>query len=201
MRGNSYRPNAATLGIRFNTAMKMALILVAAIASVADIGSAQTFHKTKMLNSKGREVPVDLRFDEQSKLLTVKPRKSTIPDVPYGAIDKLSYERASHRRTKDPLGPSVIACADTPVVYLTCPTSLGVGAVLLLTKGRNHWFYVDYQQDGAPKKLALRLDKSEYEQVLKTAHDQTGKAVEILVSEKRKSPAKKAWAVGQRARR
>ncbi|SRR6266404_9041466 len=84
-----------------------------------------------------------------------------------------------------------LACVDTPVVFLTCPVSLGVGAALMLTKGKNHWLYVNYKQDGVPKKLALKLDKSEYEQVLKTAHDQTGKDVEILVSQKRKSPAKK----------
>lgn len=109
--------------------------------------------------------------------------------MPYGDIDKLSYEQAAHRRLKDPLGPSVIACADTPVVYLTCPASLGVGAALRLTKGKKHWFYVDYKQGGAPKKLALRLDKSEYEQVLKTAKEQTGKDVEMLVpAGGRKSP-------------
>jgi hypothetical protein len=114
--------------------MKTAIVLVAVIASMADIGNAQTFHKTKMLNGNGKEVSVDLRFDEQSKLLTVKPQKSTVADVPYGDIDKLSYEQAAHRRLKDPLGPSVIACADTPVVYFTCPASLGVGAVLMLTR-------------------------------------------------------------------
>jgi hypothetical protein len=171
--------------------MKIAVVLVAVMASMADIGHAQTFHKIKMLNGKSREIPVDLCFDQQSKFLTVKPHKSTNTDVPYGDIDKLSYEQAARRRLKDPLGPSVIACADTPVVYLTCPASLGVGAALLLTKGKKHWFYVDYKQDGAPKKLALRLDKSEYEQVLKTAQKQTGKNVEILVSRKGRSPDKK----------
>jgi hypothetical protein len=63
-----------------------------------------------------------------------------------------------------------------------------VGAALLLTKGKKHWFYVDYKQDGGPKKLALHLDKSEYQEVLKTAHEQTGKDVEILLSRKGKSP-------------
>jgi hypothetical protein len=160
------------------------------IASVADIGHAQTFHKTKILNGKGREVLIDLCFDQQSKLLTVKPQNSTIADVPYGAIHKLSYEQAAHRRIVDG-GVAGIGCVDTPAVFLTCPASLGVGAVLMLTKGKNRWFYVDYQQDGAPQRLTLKLDKSEYKQVLKTAHEQTGKDVEILVSQKRKSPDKK----------
>src|SRR5690348_4030374 len=154
MRGKSDRPNASTLGILSNhSTVKMAVILVVAMASVADIGDAQTFHKTKMLKGKHREIPVDLCFDQQSKLLTVKPHKGTTAEVPYGAIDKLSYEQAAHRRIMDG-GAANIACVDTPAVFLTCPASFGVAAVLMFTKGKNHWFYVDYKQDGAPKELA-----------------------------------------------
>jgi hypothetical protein len=192
MRGKLYRPNAPALGILSNNiTTKMAVIFVAAIASVADIGHGQTFHNTKLLNDKGKEESVDLCFDEQSKLLTVKPHKSSVAGVPYGAIDRLLYEQASHRRLRDGAGAAGIACVDTPAVYLTCPASFGVAAVLMLTKGKNHWFYVDYKQNGSPKELALKLDKREYEQVLKTAHEQTGKDVEILVSPKRKSSPKK----------
>ena len=191
MRRKSYRLNAPTLGILSNpSAIRMAVILVVAMASVADIGHTQTFHKTKMLKGKHREIPVDLCFDQQSKLLTVKPHKSAVADVPYGAIDKLSYEQAAHRRIMDG-GAANIGCIGTPAVYLTCPASFGVAAVLMFTKGKNHWFYVDYKQDGAPKELALKLDKTEYEQVLRTAHEQTGKDVEMLVPQKRKSPGKK----------
>jgi phage terminase large subunit-like protein len=61
----------------------------------------------------------------------------------------------------------------------------------MLTKGKSHWFYVDYKQDGVTKELSLKLEKREYEQVLKTARQQTGKDVEILVSQKGKSQGKK----------
>jgi hypothetical protein len=171
--------------------MKIAVSLVAVIASVADIGHAQTFHKTKMLNDKGKEVSVDLCFDEQSKLLTVKPHKSAVTDVPYGAIEKLSYEQTAHHRVRDGAGAMSVGCIDNPGLLLTCPASFGVGAVLMLTKGKSHWFYVDYKQDGVTKELSLKLEKREYEQVLKTARQQTGKDVEILVSQKGKSQGKK----------
>jgi hypothetical protein len=172
--------------------MKMAVVLVAVIASVADIGHTQTFHKTKMLNDKGKEVSVELCFDAESQRLTLKPQKSTVTDVPYGAIDRLSYKQAAYHRAKDGAGAvDIIGCLDTPAVYLTCPASFGVVAVLMLTKGKNHWFYVDYKQGGATMKLSLQLGKSEYEQVLKTATEQTGKPVEVLVSQKGKSPGKK----------
>lgn len=187
MRGRSYRLDTPSLCILSNKSiMKMAFVLVAAVA--VDIGHAQTFHKTKMLNGK-RKVSVDLCFDEQSKLLTVKSQKSIVADVPYGVIDKLSYEQAAHHRMSDGAGAAGIGCVDTPAVFLTCPASFGVGAALMLTKGKNHWFYVNYKQDGVPQKLTLKLDKSEYEQVLKTAKNQTGKNVEMLARPgRRKSP-------------
>jgi len=211
MRGKSYGLNTPSLGILSSgnksrnpvtirahrwyndnkSIMKMAVVLVAVIVLVADIGYAQTFHKTKILNGKGKEVLVDLCFDQQSKLLTVKPEKSTIADVPYGDIEKLSYEQAAHPRMWDGAGLANIGCIGNPAVFLTCPASFGVGAVLRLTKGKNHWFYLDYKQGGAPQKLTLKLDKSEYKQVLKTAQEQTGKDVEILVSKKGKPPGKK----------
>src|SRR5579864_4026729 len=182
MRGDSYSLNTPSFCIFSNTSvMKVAVVLVAVIALVADTGHAQTFHKTKMLNGKGREIPVDLCFDQQSKLLTVKPHKSTIADVPYGAIDRLSYEQAAHHRTMGGGGAPGIGCVGNPAGLLTCPASFGVAAVLMLTKAKNHWFYVVYKQDGGTKELALRLDKREYEQVLKTAREQTGKDVEMLV--------------------
>ena len=53
----------------------------------------------------------------------------------------------------------------------------------MLTKSKNHWLYVDYKDtDGKPKDLKLKLDKSEYRQVLETAAQQTEKHVETLAS-------------------
>jgi len=97
----------------------------------------------------------------------------------------------THHRTMGGGGAPGIGCVGNPAGLLTCPASFGVAAVLMLTKAKNHWFYVVYKQDGGTKELALRLDKREYEQVLKTAREQTGKDVEMLVSQKGKSPGKK----------
>jgi len=198
MRGKSHRRNTPTLRILSSgnegripkSILRMAIVVVGVIATVSDIGNAQTFRKTKMLNDKGKEVSVDLCFDEQSKLLKVKPLKTNVADVPYGAIEKLSYQQAAHHRVRDGGGTMGVGCIDNPALLLTCPASLGVGAVLMFTKGKNHWFYVDYKQGEASKELTLKLEKSEYEQVLKTAREQTGKDVEILVSKKGKSSGK-----------
>lgn len=63
--------------------------------------------------------------------------------------------------------------------------SLGAGAIVMLTKSKNHWFYVDYKDaDGKPQDLTLKLDKNEYEMVLKTAKEMSGKEVEITTPKK-----------------
>jgi len=143
----------------------IAILLIAATG----VGQAQTFSKTKMIDAKGKEVPVTLEFDKTG--LAVKALKASIADVPYDSINKLSYEMASRRRVKE---GAVVMIA-----------SLGVGGIVMLTKSKNHWFYVDYKDaDGKPKDLTLKLDKSEYERALKTAKELSGKDVEIIAPKK-----------------
>lgn len=150
----------------------IALLLIAATA----IGQAQTFSKTKMIDAKGKEVPVTIEFDKAG--LAVKILKTSIAEVPYDSINKLSYEMASRHRVKE---GAVVMIA-----------SLGVGGIVMLTKSKNHWFYVDYKDaDGKPKDLPLKLDKSEYESVLKTAKEMSGKDVEITTPKKDEKKNKK----------
>ena len=143
----------------------IAMLLIAATGIV----QAQTFSKTKMIDAKGKEVPVSLEFNQAE--LAVKTLKTPIAAVPYASISKLSYEMASRHRVKE---GAIVMIA-----------SLGVGAVVMMTKSKNHWLYVDYQDaDGKPKDLTLKLDKSEYERVLKTAKELSGKEVEITTPKK-----------------
>lgn len=145
--------------------LAIAILLIA----VTGISQAQTFSKTKMVDAKGKEVPVSLEF--ASAGLAVKTLKTPIAEVPYASIGKLSYELTSRRRVKE--GALVMIA------------SLGVGGIVMLTKSKSHWLYVDYKDaDGKPKDLTLKLDKGEYEQVLKTAKEMSGKDVEITTPKK-----------------
>ena len=74
---------------------------------------------------------------------------------------------------------------------LSFPPRLGVGGIVMLTKSKSHWFYVDFKdQDGKAGNLTLKLDKTEYEKVLAAAKKQTGKDVETLTPRKG-DPAKR----------
>ncbi len=178
------------------SAMNMATVAVAAIASIVGGAQAQTFHSVKTLNAKGKEVDVYLRFDGQSKHLSVTLQKKKafsivsgdlVADVPYAAITKLSYGRELRRRMGEGSNAMSSGCIDNPAALLTCPGTLAAGLAVMFTKKTDHWLYVDYSQDGA-RILAFRLDKREYQQVLKTAREQTGKDVQAFAPQNGKPP-------------
>ena len=142
-----------------------------------NMAQGQAFHKTRMVDAKGKEAPVELNFDSGSQQVTVKTPKSVIAEVPYAKIDKLSYEMAARHRVKE---GAIVMIA-----------SLGVGGIVMLTKSKSHWFYVDFKdKDGKAGNLTLKLDKTEYEKVLAAAKKQTGKDVETLTPRKG-APAKR----------
>ena len=86
--------------------------------------------------------------------------------IPYDKIDKLSYEYSKkHRITQG----AIVMVA-----------SLGAGAVVMLTKSKSHWLYVDYRQESGAATLVLRMDKKNYKTILNTAKEQTGKQVAFL---------------------
>jgi hypothetical protein len=120
-------------------------------------------------------VAAELTLDQAGKRLSVQPKKGTQVEVPYGRIDKLSYERASHHRIKQ---GAIIMVA-----------SLGAGAIVMATKAKNHWFYLDYKDSsGAPKDVILKLDKGEYEKILDVAKSQTGKDVDRVAAKDSRKP-------------
>jgi hypothetical protein len=58
--------------------------------------------------------------------------------------------------------------------------SLGAGAIVMLTQSKSHWLYIDYREQNAPKSLVLRLDKKDYQKVIASIKEHTGKDVQML---------------------
>lgn len=154
--------------------MGRAMLIVTLIAA-AGFGRAQTFKKVKMIDVKDKEVNAELTLDQNSKQLSVRPEKGDGVAVPYSSIDKLSYERSSHHRIK------------TGAILMVA--SLGAGAIVMATKSKNHWFYVDYKDaGGAAKDVILKLDKSDYEKILDSAKSQIGKDVDRVAAKDSRKP-------------
>jgi hypothetical protein len=131
--------------------------------------SAQTFHKTKMIDAKGKEQEVSLNLDKDKQVLEIRAIGRIIEQVPNANIDKVSYELSAHHRVKQ----------GAVLMFF----SLGAGGILMLTKEKYHWLYVDVKPPvagGETKTITVKLDKSEYKQALDAISQQTGKQVETL---------------------
>jgi len=124
------------------------------------------FPGTKFVDAKGHETEANLIFDSNQKSLVVLVAAKAFAEIPYSSIDKVSYEYSKHHRLEQ--GAIVMVA------------SLGAGAVVMLTKSKSHWLYVDYHEGVVAKTLVLRMDKKEYKQILQTAKAETGKEVEVM---------------------
>lgn len=99
--------------------------------------------------------------------------------LPYGQLDKFSYEYTKKHR--------VTAGAITMVA------SLGAGAIVMLSKSKSHWLYIDYHEQNIPKSVVLRMDKNDYKKIFEAVKTHTDKDVEMIgdANDKSKNDQKK----------
>lgn len=141
------------------------LITVGLLVSVSNLALADevAFHRTQVVDAKNHEAHADLIFSTSARSMSLRVADRVLTEIAYDNIDKISYEFSKHHRIKE---GAIIMVA-----------SLGAGGIVMLTKSKSHWLYVDYKDNGMPKTLVLRMDKKEYKGILTTAREQTGKEV------------------------
>lgn len=143
--------------------MKNLVTMFACVGIAAGSAHAadQYFQKTKIPDSKGNQTPVSLVFSDRKQTIEVRTAGQMLTEVPYSSIDGLLYEYTQkHRITQG----AVVMVA-----------SIGAGAVVMLTKSKSHFLTVEYHEGTAPKELVLRLDKTEFRDILAAAKLQTRK--------------------------
>ena len=145
------------------TAVVILTILLAAELSAAD---AVSFHDTRIVDKKQTQVHADLIFNPDSRSITLRVADNNYAQIPYDAIDKFSYQFSKKHRFME---GALVMVAWIPA-----------GLVVMATKSKSHWLYIDYKQDGVPTELVVRLHKREYKRVLETAQRETGKNVENI---------------------
>lgn len=124
------------------------------------------FRDVKLADAKGKQAEASLLFSDDNKSVVVRVADRDVATIPYDQIDKFSYEYTKkHRVTQG----AIVMIA-----------SLGAGAIVMLTKSRSHWLYVDFHQQSAPKSLVLRMDKKDYKDIFAAVKTHTGKDVEFL---------------------
>jgi hypothetical protein len=141
-------------------------VLLMIFAMLSHSFAEQTaFRGVKVADAKGKQADASLIFSD-NKTMIVRVADRDFVTVPYDQLDKVSYEYTKkHRITQG---------------ALVMVASLGAGAVVMMTKSKSHWLYIDYHEQNAPKTLVLRMDKHEYKNIIAAVTADTGKEVQFL---------------------
>ena len=130
------------------------------------LGEETAFRDVKLADAKGKQAEASLIFSDNHKNVVVRVADRDIATIPYDQLDRFSYEYTKkHRVTQG----AIVMIA-----------SLGAGAIVMLTKSKSHWLYVDFHEGNAPKSLVLRMDKKDYKDIFAAVKTHTGKDVEFL---------------------
>jgi hypothetical protein len=144
----------------------LAVLSVLCTVSVA-LAKDIAFNDLTLVDAGGGQSDASLVFSESNKAMIIRVAGRDDMRIPYDKIDKFSYDYT--QKNRDSNGAKAAAAA-----------TMGVGAVVMLTKSKTHWLYVHYHQESGSRSVILRMDKKNYKRILETAKAQTGKQVEFL---------------------
>jgi hypothetical protein len=141
------------------------LTLCMAIAVAASTCYAEDVtYGVKLADAKGKQADAKLILEDSHHDLLIRVSGRDFVDIPYDHLDKFSYEYTKkHRITQG----AIVMVA-----------SLGAGAVVMMTKSKSHWLYVDYHDGDAPKTIVLRMEKGQYKKICNAVEEHTGKTVQ-----------------------
>jgi hypothetical protein len=160
----------------------ISVFLMILVVSNISLAEEAAFRGVKVSDAKGKQADASLIFSDNNKNVVVRVADRDFVTVPYDQIDKFSYEYTKkHRITQG----AVVMIA-----------SLGAGAIVMLTKSKSHWLYIDFHEQNAPKTVVLRMDKKEYKNIFDAVKTHTGKSVEFLGDAKNKAKKEKGNSEG-----
>jgi hypothetical protein len=151
----------------------IAVLLTALVLGNLSMAEETAFNGVKLADAKGKQADARLIFSDNNKNVVLRVADQDFVAIPYDQLDKFSYEYTKkHRITQG----AVVMVA-----------SLGAGAIVMLTKSKSHWLYIDFHEQGVPKSLVLRMDKKEYKRIFEAVKTHTGKEVEFVGDAKAQS--------------
>ena len=146
------------------TILSLALVLVLVPACVAQDA---TFSKTRYSSVKlPKEAEVNLTITDSKVMIKGKKTSGIDVEIPYSSIDSMSYERSTRHRVGEGAGLMALSPAG--------------GAVLMTTKTSSYWLEIEYREGDAKQLTVLRLDKSEYQNVISALETRTGKKIAVV---------------------
>ena len=148
------------------------VLLIALVVANLSLAEETAFNGVKLADAKGKQADARLIFSDNNKNVVVRLADRDFVTIPYDQLDRFSYDYTKkHRITQG----AVVMVA-----------SLGAGAIVMLTKSKSHWLYIDFHEQNVPKSVVLRMDKNEYQKIFDAVKTHTGKEVEFLGDAKAK---------------
>ncbi len=103
----------------------------------------------------------DMKLLIEGTNIKVMDKKAEITTIPAASITEISYGQDVHRRIGAAIGVAVI--------------SLGIGALLALTKSKKHYVGLTWDNNGQKGGFAFQADKNDYRGLLAGLEGVTGK--------------------------
>lgn len=141
----------------------LALLLSIAIPSTLLAADAQSGYKVtydggSLLDTKSG---AGLKLQITQTTITFVRDKVDVVTIPTSAITEISYGQDVHRRVGAAIGLAVV--------------SLGIGALMALTKSKKHYVGLTWADGDKKGGLAIQCDKNEYRGILAALEGVTGK--------------------------
>jgi len=103
----------------------------------------------------------DMKLFIDGNTIRIKKGDTEIAAIPVAAVTEISYGQDVHRRVGAAIGVAVF--------------SLGIGALLALSKSKKHFVGLTWDDSGKKGGLAFQADKNEYRGLLAGLEGVTGK--------------------------
>ena len=125
-----------------------------------------SFRHVKVPDPQGHQSKAILTFSDNDKAVEIRPAKGSPVTIPYGQIDRFSYQYTRKHHIRRAL-----------LVGAILPPA---GVVIYFTKSKTHWLEIDYHDQDVPKILLLRMNRHDRVHILEAVNRHTGKDAEIL---------------------
>jgi len=141
----------------------LALLLSIAIPSALLAADAQSGYKVTYDGGSLSDTKsgTGLKLQISQTTITFVRDKAEVVTIPTTAITEISYGQDVHRRVGAAIGLAVI--------------SLGIGALMALTKSKKHYVGLTWADGDKKGGLAIQCDKNEYRGILAALEGVTGK--------------------------
>lgn len=140
----------------------LAIVLIAssplALFAAKDSGFAVKYDGGSIANLKAG---ADMRINPSGTTITLSKGKEDLISIPAASITEISYGQDVHRRVGAAIGLAFV--------------SLGVGALMALTKSKKHFIGLTWATGDVKGGFAMQCDKNDYRGLLAALEGLTGK--------------------------